>query len=532
MGKILTISNFLSLSRILLIIPILYFLSLKTETGNYNALLFVFLAALTDFLDGYFARKFNQASEFGKIIDPVADKLCAIFVLGYLALYRENPIPRWFLGILLFRDLGILIASIIVLSKKKNIITSNMLGKVTVNIFVLVVIFYILNKPEIGIIFVYIGTIFIVASTISYTKIFLKTLKAEQIVKSVLILFLFGFSLQSFAQEEGEAAKLLKDYQKIMEQKDENAFETYINEELGFTFERNKNWQATRMEVPQINDSTKAFTEIRFFKNIISTASNLSKMAFFSVQNIKSIRQLEDFKELLKAKRTDLFFENSAKISDKIIQINGVQTYKLEYFNNQAEEKLRKIVYVFDLSTRKLEVNFQCPSDYSQQFLPEFEQMLKTFSFELPESENNGESLPLGGLFISRNHKFSLKYPAGWRKNEQFRSDRNLAQFWEFKDAASKISIYFWGEVNKELNLEKITKAKIREEIFFFNGVNFNFATYKKWVGDREISFIEFLLEYNSKIYSIRCEADSRDFELLEATFKAVPKTLILFNSN
>lgn len=516
----------------MLIPPLLYFLSWETETGNYYALFFVFLGGLTDFLDGYFARKLNQVSEFGKIIDPVADKLCAIFVLGYLALYRVNPIPIWFFGILLARDIGIIIASIFVFGKRKSVISSNMLGKVTVNIFVLVVIFYILNKPEIGIIFVYIGAVLILASTFSYTKLFLKTLEAEKIAKTLLLLFLTCFTAQSFAQEKSETEKIFEVYNKNLEEKGETIFETYVNEEVGVTFERNKSWKATEMAFPDLNDSTRAFVEIRFFKNIISVSSARSQMAFFSIQNIRNIHKLEEFKETLKTKKTDLFFENSAKISDKIIEINGISTYKLEYFNNQAEDKLRKIVYVFDFSDHKLIVNFQCPSEYSQQFLPEFEQMFNTFSFELPESEEDGESLPLDELFISRNHRFSLRYPIGWRKNGKFRGEEKLAQFWEFKDAASKISIYFWGEANEELNLEKITKAKIKEDIFFFNGVNFNFVTYKKWRSGREISLIEFLFEYDGKVYSIRCEADSRDFELLVPTFKEIPKSLILFNSN
>lgn len=516
----------------MLIPPLLYFLSLETETGNYYALLFVFLGGLTDFLDGFLARKLNQVSEFGKIIDPVADKLCAIFVLGYLALYRVNPIPLWFFGILLARDIGIIIASALVLGKRKSVIPSNMLGKVTVNIFVLVVIFYILNMPEIGIYFVYLGAALIVASTVSYTKVFMKTLEVEKSMKLILILILLGFSGQGFTQEQTEVEKILEAYQKNLEEKGETAFETYVNKELGFMFERNKNWQATKMEVPQLNDSVKAFVEMRFFKNIVSPTSSQSQIAFFSVRNIRNIHSLEDFQETIKAQKTDLLFENSAKISDKIIDINGIQTYKLEYFNNQAEEKLRKIIYVFDFSTHKLVVDFQCPSEYSSQFLPEFEQMFKTFAFELPEDEEDGEPLPLDELFISRKHKFSLKYPTSWRKNGKFRGEKELAQFWEFEGAASKISIYFWGETNEELNLKKITKTKINEDIFFFNGVNFNSATYKKWRGGREISLIEFLFEYSGKIFSIRCEADSRDFELLKATFKAVPKSLILFNSN
>ena len=74
---ILTIPNILSFLRILLITPfMILFLN-----GNYVwASLMIIISGLTDCVDGFIARKFNQVSEFGKILDPVADKLTLLAV--------------------------------------------------------------------------------------------------------------------------------------------------------------------------------------------------------------------------------------------------------------------------------------------------------------------------------------------------------------------------------------------------------------------------------------------------------------------
>ena len=75
--EILTIPNILSFLRILLITPfMILFLN-----GNYIwASLMIIISGLSDCVDGFIARKFNQVSEVGKILDPVADKLTLLAV--------------------------------------------------------------------------------------------------------------------------------------------------------------------------------------------------------------------------------------------------------------------------------------------------------------------------------------------------------------------------------------------------------------------------------------------------------------------
>ncbi len=79
--EIFYISNLLSLSRVVLILPIHYFLKMDTMTGSYWAVFLMLLVALTDTLDGRLARKLNQQSDFGRILDPIADKV-AIAVIA------------------------------------------------------------------------------------------------------------------------------------------------------------------------------------------------------------------------------------------------------------------------------------------------------------------------------------------------------------------------------------------------------------------------------------------------------------------
>ena len=71
----MNLANFLSVFRIFLIPFMIYFFTFDlNKTNQISALIFI-ISSLTDFLDGYIARKYNQQTVFGEIIDPIADKL-------------------------------------------------------------------------------------------------------------------------------------------------------------------------------------------------------------------------------------------------------------------------------------------------------------------------------------------------------------------------------------------------------------------------------------------------------------------------
>lgn len=91
--------NILTLSRILLI-PIIIFFDSKGHL--LTALFLMVFAALTDFLDGYIARKLNQCTHIGEILDPIADRVYAISFYTYLTF--NDLIPWWFASIVIFRN--------------------------------------------------------------------------------------------------------------------------------------------------------------------------------------------------------------------------------------------------------------------------------------------------------------------------------------------------------------------------------------------------------------------------------------------
>ena len=70
---------FLQLSRILL--GVIIFLLLTRSDSYWLALILFFIASITDYFDGYLARKFNSTSEIGEILDPIADKILIVFLL-------------------------------------------------------------------------------------------------------------------------------------------------------------------------------------------------------------------------------------------------------------------------------------------------------------------------------------------------------------------------------------------------------------------------------------------------------------------
>jgi cardiolipin synthase len=101
------------------------------------------LAMFTDYLDGYFARKFNQTSEMGKILDPLADKVMVISIIIILALMHR--IPLWLTVMIFARDILILIGGIYLKKKLDYVVPSNQTGKWTVLFIALYIIYKALN---------------------------------------------------------------------------------------------------------------------------------------------------------------------------------------------------------------------------------------------------------------------------------------------------------------------------------------------------------------------------------------------------
>ena len=99
--------NLLCVLRILLIYPVAHGILL----GHFPAVMALFaVAAFTDGLDGFLAKRFGWHSELGKVLDPLADKLLLVTV--FICLAVEGLVPWWFAGLVLLRDLVILFGAL------------------------------------------------------------------------------------------------------------------------------------------------------------------------------------------------------------------------------------------------------------------------------------------------------------------------------------------------------------------------------------------------------------------------------------
>ncbi len=130
--EILGASNLISVLRMLLVFPTAYFLSQINEVESYRVIVILFFvgAYITDLLDGYIARKLNQITEFGKIIDPLADKVFVTMIV--LQLFWMDEIPAYYFWIIILRDVIIFVGGIFVSKIIGKVLPSNLLGKITV----------------------------------------------------------------------------------------------------------------------------------------------------------------------------------------------------------------------------------------------------------------------------------------------------------------------------------------------------------------------------------------------------------------
>lgn len=98
----MNLSNKLTLSRICLTFLMMAFIFLDGVIPKMCAFIIFLLACLTDFFDGWFARKRNEISDFGKIMDPVADK---VLVLGaFLSFVQLQLVPAWMVVLVIIRE--------------------------------------------------------------------------------------------------------------------------------------------------------------------------------------------------------------------------------------------------------------------------------------------------------------------------------------------------------------------------------------------------------------------------------------------
>jgi CDP-diacylglycerol--glycerol-3-phosphate 3-phosphatidyltransferase len=123
----MNIPNSLTLARIILAFIFMALLFMKGAAFKVAALSTFVIAAATDYLDGYIAKKFNMATDFGRLMDPVADKVLTL--AAFMAFVELEIIPAWMVLIVIVREMAITGLRIANALKRSEILPAENQGK-------------------------------------------------------------------------------------------------------------------------------------------------------------------------------------------------------------------------------------------------------------------------------------------------------------------------------------------------------------------------------------------------------------------
>lgn len=167
------IPNTLTIIRFILIPFIIIYI---VKDKYILAFIFLTISGITDILDGFIARKFNFITNFGKLVDPLADKTTLVSILVSLAL--KDIIPMWILMIVFIKEF-LMIAGASFLYGKELVVSSKWYGKLATVLFYLAIVSsfiirYFNNIPPFDIYIYYLALAITIFSLIMYYITFYK----------------------------------------------------------------------------------------------------------------------------------------------------------------------------------------------------------------------------------------------------------------------------------------------------------------------------------------------------------------------
>lgn len=168
-NRLCTVPNLLSLARLLLLIPIALLL---LSGSHWIALGLMIAAGLTDMVDGYLARRLNQQSDAGRILDPVSDKIGLLTVMCILVFSPLYRFPLWYFLFLLSRELLIMLGALIVIGKKSTVMESNWPGKASAALNGLVLLLSVMKARPLDGWAVWPAFLLTLYSTVLYARLF------------------------------------------------------------------------------------------------------------------------------------------------------------------------------------------------------------------------------------------------------------------------------------------------------------------------------------------------------------------------
>lgn len=177
-SRFLSPPNLISIVRVVTI-PVIFW-CLK-RTFDHLALVILGLALLSDAMDGYLARRFRWQSDWGLILDPLADKLLVGSLAVFLVIFRDFPV--WMAGLIICRDVAIIGVGVFLFFRPyRFVVPSNRTGKVTTAITSLALLLYLVDIQPYGMWCVWLSAVSILGSGFHYTVNFIHLLKNQPMI--------------------------------------------------------------------------------------------------------------------------------------------------------------------------------------------------------------------------------------------------------------------------------------------------------------------------------------------------------------
>ncbi|MDR2465152.1 MAG: CDP-diacylglycerol--glycerol-3-phosphate 3-phosphatidyltransferase [Streptococcaceae bacterium] len=171
----MNLPNKLTLLRIFMIPIFLVVVSLPTESfglvggtpATHLVGAFIFgIASLTDWLDGYLARKWNLVTNFGKFADPLADKM--LVMAAFVILVQLSFAPGWLVAIIICRELAVTGLRLLLVEEQGEVLAAAWPGKVKTATQMLAILFLFLHLSVVGNVLLYLCLVATVYSGVDY----------------------------------------------------------------------------------------------------------------------------------------------------------------------------------------------------------------------------------------------------------------------------------------------------------------------------------------------------------------------------
>jgi CDP-diacylglycerol--glycerol-3-phosphate 3-phosphatidyltransferase len=141
----MSLANQLTMLRLVAVVPVMITLYLPFEWARPLAVVLYVAALLTDYFDGIVARRNNEVSGFGKLMDSIADK--ALITSLFFALVGEGSMPAWMAAIMVIREFAVTGLRMVAL-EAGEVIAANRWGKAKMNAQSLAVFVLLVGKPH------------------------------------------------------------------------------------------------------------------------------------------------------------------------------------------------------------------------------------------------------------------------------------------------------------------------------------------------------------------------------------------------